>query len=152
VLKLKTGEILDEPRDGFKIAGRVRHVVSEGRRVKEAARALEEGDVSRFGELMNESHESCARDYEMSTPELDKLVEICREEGALGARLTGAGFGGCAIALVCDHDLPDFVSAIISRYYNDYLQGAHEDIPMSTLALEDAIFPCKPCGAAGLLL
>ncbi len=80
---------------------RARHVVSENRRVLEAVRALEQGELERFGELMNESHESLRDDYEVSSRELDTLVELARSQpGVLGARMTGAGFGGCTVNLV----------------------------------------------------
>ena len=80
---------------------RARHVVRENQRVLEAASALESGDVARFGELMLESHESLRNDYEVSCQELDLMVEIASgQEGVLGARMTGGGFGGCTINLV----------------------------------------------------
>jgi galactokinase len=148
VLSLRPGELLKEPKDGFRVRERARHVISEGRRVEQAASAIEEGDVKAFGRLMDESHQSSSRDYGISTPELDLLAAICREEGALGAKLTGGGFGGCAVALVRDRDVPEFESAIISRYYHDYLQKEHNGAPVSVVALEDAIFPCKPCAGA----
>lgn len=151
-LRLRSGEIAREPREGFKVKQRVRHVLTEGRRVEVARHALEAGDIEAFGQLMNESHESCAKDYEISLPELDALVEICRRAGALGARLTGAGFGGCVVALVGDRDIPDFISAIVEEYYHDYLPQARKESPVSIMNLEDAIFPCKPSGGAGTLL
>ena len=80
---------------------RARHVVSENARVLEAVRVLEEGDLDRFGELMNASHESLRDDYEVSSKELDVLVETAwKQPGVLGARMTGAGFGGCTVNLV----------------------------------------------------
>lgn len=78
---------------------RARHVVTENERVLAAASALEAADLGRFGALMNESHVSLARDFEVSTPALDRLVESALDAGAAGARLTGAGFGGCIVAL-----------------------------------------------------
>jgi galactokinase len=77
-------------------------VVTENRRVLESVEALEAGDFITFGRLMDASHASLRDDYEVSTPELDTFVLTAREAGALGARLTGAGFGGSAIALVPD--------------------------------------------------
>ncbi|MBI2844253.1 MAG: galactokinase [Armatimonadetes bacterium] len=151
-LRLGNGETLTEPREGFKIKQRVRHVLTEGRRVEQAVSAIERGDMKSFGRLLNESHESCATDYEVSTPELDALVEMCREEGALGARLTGAGFGGCAISLVHDRDAADLMSAVIARYYHDYLPRERKESPISIISLEDAIFACKPCGGAATLM
>lgn len=75
-----------------------RHVVSENGRVDDAVGALRGNDVGRLGELMAASHASLRDDYQVSTPELDRLVELLVEEGAAGARLTGAGFGGCVVA------------------------------------------------------
>jgi galactokinase len=79
---------------------RARHVLSENARVLEAVEALENRDFDEFGRLMYASHASLRDDFEVSTPELDTFVEAAEEHGAAGARLTGAGFGGCAIALV----------------------------------------------------
>ncbi len=79
---------------------RARHVICENARVLEALRALRAEDFPGFGRLMYDSHLSLRDDYEVSTPELDAFVEVAREAGSLGARLTGAGFGGCAVALV----------------------------------------------------
>lgn len=79
---------------------RARHVLSENARVLEAVEALDAGDLDSLGKLMNQSHESLARDFEVSTPTLDDLVETLRSvPGVLGARLTGAGFGGCVVAI-----------------------------------------------------
>jgi len=79
---------------------RVRHVVSEIDRVRQAVDALRAGDWQRLGELMSASHVSLRDDYEVSAPEVDAAVEAALGAGALGARMTGAGFGGSAIALV----------------------------------------------------
>ncbi len=79
---------------------RARHIVTENARVIRAVESLRAKDFEAFGQLMYASHESMRDDYEISTPELDAFVEIARENGAPGARLTGAGFGGCAIALM----------------------------------------------------
>jgi len=79
---------------------RARHIVSENSRVLEAVEALRAEDYRELGRLMYASHASMRDDFEISTPELDAFVELAEESGALGARLTGAGFGGCAIALL----------------------------------------------------
>jgi galactokinase len=80
---------------------RARHVITENERVFEAAQALRDGQFDRVGRVINEGHASLAEDYEVSCPELDLICEIAREqEGCYGARLVGAGFGGCAMALV----------------------------------------------------
>ncbi|MCD4824045.1 MAG: galactokinase [Phycisphaerae bacterium] len=83
---------------------RVRHVVGEIGRTLQAVNALNAGDLAAFGRLMYESHESLRDDYEVSCEELDEIVEIARSlDGVLGARMTGGGFGGCAIVL-CQAD------------------------------------------------
>jgi galactokinase len=83
------------------IRRRARHVVSENARVDAFARALRADDRHAMGELMAASHRSLAEDFEVSTPALDGLVErLVALPGAIGARLTGAGFGGCVVALV----------------------------------------------------
>src|SRR5262249_19179929 len=79
---------------------RARHVISENARVIEAVAALRVGDARAFGALMNASHASMRDDFDVSTPEVDALVEIARHEpGVFGARLTGGGFGGSIVAL-----------------------------------------------------
>jgi galactokinase len=78
---------------------RARHVVSENERVLDTVGALRAGDVQRVGALMSASHASLRDDYQVSTPELDALVNALDESGGLGARLTGAGFGGCVVTL-----------------------------------------------------
>ena len=79
---------------------RARHIVSENSRVLEAVEALRAEDYRELGRLLYASHASMRDDFEISTQELDTFVELAEESGALGARLTGAGFGGCAIALL----------------------------------------------------
>ncbi|NOX61757.1 MAG: galactokinase [Chloroflexi bacterium] len=96
---------------------RARHVINENVRVLSAARALREGDMTRLGELMVESHESLRTDYEVSSPALDALVELALQTpGVLGARLTGAGFGGCVIALARTSYAEDAAQSIIAQY------------------------------------
>lgn len=99
------------------IARRSRHVISENSRVKLAVEALTQGNLNRFGELMNASHNSLRDDYQVSTPELDYLVELTRAHPAVvGARMTGAGFGGCTVALVEADAIDDFKDTVIARY------------------------------------
>jgi galactokinase len=83
------------------LARTFKHVVSEGLRVKAAETAMRAGDVHAFGRLMNESHESLRNDLNVSCPELNELAAAFKTAGAAGARMTGAGFGGCVVA-VCD--------------------------------------------------
>jgi galactokinase len=96
---------------------RFRHVVSEGARVEEARLAMLRGDARAFGLLMDASHASLSEDYEVSSHELDQLVAIARASGALGARLSGAGFGGCSVALCLEREAPRVVEGLQRRYY-----------------------------------
>jgi galactokinase len=93
-----------------------RHVVSENARVREFVAALGADDLVRAGECMLASHASLRDDYAVSTPELDDLVDRFVAAGAHGARLTGAGFGGCAVALVPAERADHVVSAITPHY------------------------------------
>jgi galactokinase len=95
---------------------RARHVVRENARVLAAVEALRQQDFAAFGALMYASHASLRDNYEVSTPELDAFVEQARASGALGARLTGAGFGGCAIALVARDRAEALGEATRQRY------------------------------------
>jgi galactokinase len=79
---------------------RARHIVTENQRVMEAVQAIKDADFKNLGRLMNESHVSMRDDFEISTDELDLAVEAAITSGAVGARMTGGGFGGSAIALV----------------------------------------------------
>lgn len=119
---------LPEDPDGLPLQARVRHVFSEYYRVEEARDALLAGDTDTFGRLMTESHRSCADDYGVSTPELDRLVAVLTEAGCLGARLTGAGFGGAVIGLAPEASAGTVLKAVEARYYRDYL-GHEGEIP-----------------------
>jgi galactokinase len=104
---------------------RASHVVGENERVERAITFLDSGDGAGFGALMNESHESSRAQFENSTPELDLLVNIARKlPGVLGARLTGAGFGGATVTL-CERR---FASEIAMKLASDY-EGATSRIP-----------------------
>jgi galactokinase len=94
---------------------RVRHVESENERVRAAVDALERGERSRLGPLFRESHESLRDDYEVSTPELDALVDRAYEAGALAARMTGGGFGGSIVVLVERAGLPTVLDRLGGR-------------------------------------
>ncbi len=100
-----------------RVAKRARHITTENARVLQAVAAAEKNDLVAFGKLMNESHESLRKDYEVSCAELDTMVEIAREQrGCLGARLTGAGFGGCTVNLVRDNAVDAFVANVAREY------------------------------------
>ncbi len=106
---------LDSSRP-LEILKRARHVLSETERVIRAAGVLEAGRLDEMGTLMNASHQSLADDFECSTARLDAIVECARRGGALGARLTGAGFGGAIVAL-CDVSNAAAVIESIDRGY-----------------------------------
>lgn len=106
-----------EPQEGFRLKARARHQLREYQRVESARDALLLGDADLFGALMNASHESCALDYGISCPELDMLVSAARAEGAVGARLTGAGFGGSTINLVPTSMVTAFCRGLDRTYY-----------------------------------
>ena len=108
---------LREPDTGFRLQARARHQRTEYQRVEAARDALLAGDAEELGRLMNASHASCANDYAVSCPELDLLVSSARNAGALGARLTGAGFGGCAVSLVPTRLLDAFRARVTEEYY-----------------------------------
>ncbi|MDH7602312.1 MAG: galactokinase [Armatimonadota bacterium] len=120
-LTLRDGSQLTEPKNGFQPKKRCLHVLTEADRVERAAQAAGRGDAVELGRLMNESHSSCAENYEISCPELDCLVDLLRRHGALGARLTGAGFGGCAVALVRQEEAPGLLEAVWTDYYRQFL-------------------------------
>ncbi|MBQ9971243.1 MAG: galactokinase [Elusimicrobiaceae bacterium] len=96
---------------------RAKHAVYENERTLQAVQKLKEGDVETFGKLMNASHKSLQEDYEVTGKELDALVEAAwAQQGVLGARMTGAGFGGCAIALVKDPHVKNFIDRVGQTY------------------------------------
>ncbi len=114
--------VFDSDRDGptaeaLPVLKRCRHVFSEAARTDLAAELLTEGDIQRVGCLMDASHESCASDYGISCPELDSLTRIMRSAGALGARLTGAGFGGFAVGLVPAGQVLVVLDALQREFY-----------------------------------
>ncbi len=96
---------------------RARHVVSENERVLLACEAMRVGDAAALGRLLAASHASLRDDFQVSSRELDIMVEIAaRQPGCLGARMTGAGFGGCAVALVEAAAADDFVATVAAAY------------------------------------
>ena len=112
---------------------RARHVVTENARVLEARQAMYGGDAPALGRLMDASHRSLRDDFEVSSAELDTMVEIARRQpGCLGARMTGAGFGGCAVALVDDGAVDAFVEETRAAY--DAATGLEAKVYVCTAA------------------
>jgi galactokinase len=99
------------------IANRATHVITENDRVKQAAKALAANNLKEFGRLMYASHHSLKNLYEVSGAELDAVVEYAlTDQNVVGARMTGAGFGGCAIALVKKDSLDSFAKGLTEYY------------------------------------
>jgi galactokinase len=117
---------------------RARHVVTENARVLSAVKAMEARDSEAFGKRMYESHKSLQKDYEVSSEALDAMVAAARKApGVFGARMTGAGFGGCAVALVEEKKAAKFVAAT-------------EELYQEKMGLQPAIYVCRPSAGAEL--
>lgn len=118
---------------------RARHIVTENARVLEAIEAMRNGDAERLGELFNASHESLRNDFEVTNEALDIMVGCAREQkGCYGARMTGAGFGGCAVALVNEKNAGEFVRTV---------RGAYRQ----RSGREAAVYVCRPSEGASLI-
>ncbi|XP_076801144.1 N-acetylgalactosamine kinase-like isoform X1 [Clavelina lepadiformis] len=128
----------------FKLYQRAKHVFSEAQRVHQFKAICEEGSddeaMKKLGKLMNESHESCSKLYECSCPELDKLTALCRKAGALGSRLTGAGWAGCAVSLVPVNNMDSFMVLVKKGFYSD----------MDENTLQNVLFPTEPGSGAAV--
>jgi len=131
---------VDPQTDTFAVRRRCRHVVSENRRVLEACAALDAHDVRRLGELMNDAHRSARDDYEISTPEVEALVRTARSfAGVLAARLTGAGWGGCVVALAEQDTAAETAPRLAAAYRR-------------ATGLRSHVFVCRSAAGAGLVL
>jgi galactokinase len=120
------------------VARRCRHVVTEDQRTLDSVEALKRGDLETFGRLMNESHASMRDDFQITTEDIDALVEIQQNApGCLGARMTGGGFGGCTVALAREESAPLLVEAIQTLY-----PGRTGKIPQ--------VYVCRATDGAGL--
>ena len=118
---------------------RARHVIGEIQRTAEAAQAMRQGNTKLLGRLMNESHDSLRDDFEVTNTQLDQMVTIARQApGCIGARMTGAGFGGCAVALVEEGQVSSFTDTV-ERLYRE------------TTSLEPKIYPCAASQGAELV-
>ena len=118
---------------------KARHVVEEIERTRQAIPLLEKGEIGAFGRLMNACHVSLRDYYEVSTPELDTMVQIAQSlPGCLGARLTGAGFGGCTVNLVRQEQAETFARSLGPEYER-------------RTGLYSEIYICQASGGAGLL-
>lgn len=131
----------------FKLHQRAKHVYSEAARVlrfKSVCDSEPAESIQQLGDLMNQSHTSCRDLYECSCPELDQLVDICLKSGAVGSRLTGAGWGGCAVSMVPCEMVDSFLQAVRKAYYlPDPRKAAME---------KQSLFVTKPGGGAAIFL
>ncbi len=139
--------MLIAPDENLPLRKRVLHVFSETARVQASCEALKAGNTKLFGRFMNASHESCDTLYNLSIPELNALVDIMRDGGAECARLTGAGFGGCTVALVHDSNVEMCLQSIRDNYYNSYLRRDESTIKVPD-NLENVLFAVKPTDGA----
>ena len=99
------------------ILRRIKHVIYEDERVLNSLEALKKGDISLFGQYMNESGDSLRYDYEVTGDELDAMVEEARKiDGVLGSRMTGGGFGGCTVSIVKDEAVDTFIKEVGANY------------------------------------
>jgi galactokinase len=109
--------ILDKYISDPVVRRRAKHVISENGRVLEAVKVLRDNNIIRFGELMNQSHDSLKDDYEVTGRELDTLVYEGRKlRGVIGTRMTGAGFGGCTVSIVKKEDTQAFITDLSQIY------------------------------------
>ncbi len=116
-LSLEQFESLEAHIPDETIRNRARHVIAENDRTLRAVSALNDGDIEKFGFLMNQSHESLQIDYEVTGIELDTLVDEARKiSGTLGSRMTGAGFGGCTVSLVKEDSIEEFIREVGRKY------------------------------------
>ena len=115
-----TEEQFEEVKDAVKnpvCRKRAKHAVYENQRTIRAVAALKAGDLETFGKLMNASHVSLRDDYEVTGKELDTLVETAwKQEGVIGSRMTGAGFGGCTVSIVKEEAIDDFIKNVGEIY------------------------------------
>jgi galactokinase len=132
-------QVLDD-----RLLRRFRHVVTEADRTRRAEAAMRDDDPEAFGVLMNGSHESLRTDFEVSGPELDRLVALSRGAGALGARLTGAGMGGCIVALC----RPERVRSVLEALRDGYFVEQPGDNPPPNL--DQRLFVAIPSAGASV--
>jgi len=138
-LRDATLEMLEKVELPAVVSRRARHVITENDRVLETVAALEKGDLAMAGLLMNASHASLRELYEVSCFELDVMVELLRgQSGCYGARLTGAGFGGCAVALMDAAAVQTAISIVAEAY-------------RARTGLTPALYPTRAAAGAGVV-
>lgn len=116
-ISLEEFDKIEDKIENDTVRSRARHVVSEIFRTEEAVKQLKDANLARFGQLMNESHDSLRKDYEVTGEELDTMVDEARKiAGVIGSRMTGGGFGGCTVSLVKDGAVDTFIQQVGKNY------------------------------------
>jgi N-acetylgalactosamine kinase len=144
--------VIDDAEE-YELNRRATHVYSEAARVLSFHRiclshVLGEDHLAELGALMNQSHQSCSELYGCSSPELDELSSMCRQLGAIGSRLTGAGWGGSTVSLVRERDRVEFFEHLSKEFYTP------ERLASSALRYSDLssiLFSSKPCVGAAVI-
>ncbi|MBP8047639.1 MAG: galactokinase [Anaerolineales bacterium] len=132
----RTKENNDLNANAFK---RARHIVTENARVLEAVEAMKQNDIKKLGELFNASHNSLRDDFEVTNEALNQIVACAQEQSnCYGARMTGAGFGGCAVALVREEHAEEFTTAVSAAY-------------RQRSGLEASVYVCKASDGADII-
>ena len=135
----------------LKLLPRVKHIVNEAARVEKFYSICQgeasDSTLSELGDILNAGQASLAGDYECSGPELDELAAAMREAGAAGARLTGAGWGGCCVALVKAGEEEEFIAKVKNTYYTAKVSAAsitfYSPRPLSDLVLRIFSLLCR---------
>ncbi|KAL0042031.1 hypothetical protein WJX77_001255 [Trebouxia sp. C0004] len=138
---------------GFKLQQRTLHVFAEAQRVRDFQKVCNNAELSQddklkqLGDYMDASQASCRDLYECSCEELDTLIAECKKQGALGSRLTGAGWGGCTVSLIKQADAAHFITAIKSNYFEKCIK----DGKVKSDQLEEVIFASKPASGGAII-
>mmetsp|Transcript_12996 Transcript_12996/g.36556 ORF Transcript_12996/g.36556 Transcript_12996/m.36556 type:complete len:381 (-) Transcript_12996:382-1524(-) len=158
---LNSGQVLPvaAERGGFSLQARALHVFAEASRVRKFRDVCEKNVMNSpgsleyakksLGELMDASHASLSNLYECSCPELNELVKQCRKAGALGSRLTGAGWGGCTVSMVADGQVQQFLATLRSGYYAECQSQGR--ITAEQAEAENVLFVSKPSAGGAIL-
>eukprot|EP01054_Gregarina_sp_Poly1_P000430 Gregarina_sp_Poly_1__429@NODE_1103_length_5090_cov_173_869998_g764_i0_p1_GENE_NODE_1103_length_5090_cov_173_869998_g764_i0NODE_1103_length_5090_cov_173_869998_g764_i0_p1_ORF_typecomplete_len539_score84_94GHMP_kinases_C/PF08544_13/6_8e03GHMP_kinases_C/PF08544_13/9_6e17GalKase_gal_bdg/PF10509_9/1_1e15GHMP_kinases_N/PF00288_26/7_3e12zfLITAFlike/PF10601_9/0_098_NODE_1103_length_5090_cov_173_869998_g764_i010342650 len=168
LLSLRCGTSVWEQNEEFFLHNRIRHVLTENARVTDfvqTCRKLEaetdpkerEAGLAHLGELLNGSGKSLHEDFDASCDEIEELCKIAREAGAVGSRLTGAGWGGCTVSLVPRTKLESFLTQVKERYFVPYISGEKkkdpplEDLPSDLRDIDRVCFASTPAQCARVI-
>jgi len=130
--------------DDERVQRRARHIITENQRTIDAATAMRSGDAVALGRLMNASHTSLRDDYSVSSPALDRMVDMAQQvDGCLGARMTGGGFAGAAVALVRTEQTPAFIADLSDNFAAPAEQPSTKPV---------ALYSARPAAGASVLV